>query len=54
MPDYGFNTVNLHNITLSINAGNAAGIACYKSWLHINCLQARVGVLALSTHRRDI
>jgi len=28
--DYGFNTLNLHNIMLSVNADNHAGIACYK------------------------
>lgn len=28
--DYGFNTLNLHNIMLSVKADNAAGIACYK------------------------
>jgi len=28
--DYGFNTVNLHNIMLSVHADNYAGIACYK------------------------
>lgn len=27
---YGFNTLNLHNIMLSVNADNAEGIACYK------------------------
>ncbi len=27
---YGFDTLNLHNIMLSVNADNAAGIACYK------------------------
>ena len=28
--DYGFNTLNLHNIMLSVHADNPAGIACYK------------------------
>lgn len=28
--DYGFNTLNLHNIMLSVNADNVEGIACYK------------------------
>ena len=28
--DYGFNTINLHNIMLSVKADNAAGIACYQ------------------------
>ena len=28
--DYGFNTLNLHNIMLSVSADNRAGIACYK------------------------
>jgi RimJ/RimL family protein N-acetyltransferase len=27
--DYGFNTLNLHNIMLSVNANNVEGIACY-------------------------
>ncbi len=27
---YGFKTLNLHNIMLSVNADNYAGIACYK------------------------
>jgi RimJ/RimL family protein N-acetyltransferase len=28
--DYGFNTLNLHNIMLSAHEDNYAGIACYK------------------------
>ena len=28
--DYGFKTMNLHSILLSVNADNAAAIACYK------------------------
>ena len=28
--DYGFNTLNLHNIMLSAHEDNHAGIACYK------------------------
>ena len=28
--DYGFNTLNLHNIMLSVQADNLAAIACYK------------------------
>lgn len=28
--DYGFQTLNLHNIMLSVHADNCAGIACYK------------------------
>lgn len=28
--DYGFKTLNLHNIMLSVNADNAEAIACYK------------------------
>lgn len=28
--DYGFRTLNLHNIMLSVHADNYAGIACYK------------------------
>lgn len=28
--DYGFNTLNLHNIMLSVNADNAEGISCYR------------------------
>jgi len=28
--DYGFKTLNLHNIMLSVHADNHAGIACYK------------------------
>jgi len=28
--DYGFNTLNLHNIMLSAHEDNFAGIACYK------------------------
>ena len=28
--DYGFNTLNLHNIMLSVHADNYAGITCYK------------------------
>jgi len=28
--DYGFNTLNLHNIMLSVHADNHAGISCYK------------------------
>ena len=28
--DYGFNTLNLHNIMLSVKADNVEGIACYK------------------------
>jgi len=28
--DYGFNTLNLHNIMLSVHADNKAGISCYK------------------------
>lgn len=28
--EYGFRTLNLHNIMLSVHADNAAGIACYK------------------------
>ena len=28
--DYGFNTLNLHNIMLSVHEDNHAGIACYK------------------------
>jgi len=28
--DYGFNTLNLNNITLSVHEDNHAGIACYK------------------------
>ena len=28
--DYGFNTLNLHNIMLSVHADNRAGIACFK------------------------
>ena len=28
--DYGFKTLNLHNIMLSVNADNGAAIACYK------------------------
>lgn len=28
--DYGFKTLNLHNIMLSVHADNCAGIACYK------------------------
>ena len=28
--EYGFNTLNLHNIMLSVHADNAAAIACYK------------------------
>ena len=28
--DYGFNTLNLHNIMLSVQADNSEGIACYK------------------------
>ncbi len=27
---YGFNTLNLHNIMLSVNADNVEGVACYK------------------------
>ena len=27
---YGFKTLNLHNIMLSVHADNDAGIACYK------------------------
>ncbi|MDD4772359.1 MAG: GNAT family protein [Eubacteriales bacterium] len=27
---FGFNTLNLHNIMLSVNADNMQGIACYK------------------------
>ncbi|MCL2557645.1 MAG: GNAT family N-acetyltransferase [Treponema sp.] len=27
---YGFDTLNLHNIMLNVNSGNAQGIACYK------------------------
>ncbi len=28
--DYGFNTMNLHNVMLSVDADNKAGISCYK------------------------
>ena len=28
--DYGFNTLNLHNIMLNVNAGNEQGLACYR------------------------
>ena len=28
--DYGFRTLNFHNITLSVHADNIAAIACYK------------------------
>ena len=28
--DYGFNTLNMHNIMLSVHADNKGGIACYK------------------------
>ena len=28
--EYGFNTLNLHNIMLSVHEDNPAGIACYK------------------------
>ena len=28
--DYGFNTLNLHNVMLSVHEDNDAGIACYK------------------------
>ena len=28
--DYGFKTLNLHNVMLSVHADNAAAIACYK------------------------
>jgi len=28
--NYGFKTLNLHNIMLNVNADNAQGIACYK------------------------
>jgi RimJ/RimL family protein N-acetyltransferase len=28
--DYGFKTMNLHNIMLSVHADNLGGIACYK------------------------
>ncbi|MCL2055616.1 MAG: GNAT family N-acetyltransferase [Oscillospiraceae bacterium] len=28
--DYGFNTLNLHNIMLYVHADNGQGIACYK------------------------
>ena len=28
--EYGFNTLNLHNIMLTVHADNYAGIACYK------------------------
>ena len=28
--DYGFKTLNLHNIMLSVHADNDAGITCYK------------------------
>ena len=28
--DYGFKTLNLHNILLSVHADNPAGIACFK------------------------
>ena len=28
--DYGFHTINLHNIMLSVHADNAAAIACYR------------------------
>ena len=28
--NYGFKTLNLHNIMLSVNANNYAGISCYK------------------------
>lgn len=28
--DYGFKTLNLHNIMLSVHADNYAGISCYK------------------------
>jgi len=28
--DFGFNTLNLNNITLSVHEDNNAGIACYK------------------------
>ena len=28
--NYGFNTLNLNNISLSVHVDNAAGIACYK------------------------
>jgi len=30
MLEYGFNTLNLHNIMLYVHADNEAGIACYK------------------------
>jgi RimJ/RimL family protein N-acetyltransferase len=30
MLNYGFNTLNLHNIMLSVQADNSEGIACYK------------------------
>jgi RimJ/RimL family protein N-acetyltransferase len=29
--DYGFNTLNLHNIMLSVHADNVTGIACFKN-----------------------
>ena len=29
--EYGFRTLNLHNIALSVHADNHAGIACYKN-----------------------
>ena len=28
--DFGFNTLNLHNIMLNVNSDNEQGIACYK------------------------
>lgn len=28
--DYGFNTMNLHSINLTVHADNYAGISCYK------------------------
>lgn len=28
--DYGFNTLNLHSINLTVHADNTAGITCYK------------------------
>lgn len=29
--DYGFNTMNLHSINLTVHADNCAGISCYKN-----------------------
>jgi len=28
--DYGFKTLNLHNVTLTVHSDNEAGIACYR------------------------